>query len=105
MQENQLTNYSKEGDDRISVTPLYIVLQRPPLNLQVSVEKKAKKSGTQYKSLGYGQSDGIISKRILMHKELLLAVRIYFPFTNSYGSFSQNSLSLPLSIIFFFFLF
>jgi hypothetical protein len=24
MQENQLTNYSKEGGDKISVTPLYM---------------------------------------------------------------------------------
>jgi hypothetical protein len=35
MQENQLTNYSKEGGDRISVTPLYKIPW--PINFSIPI--------------------------------------------------------------------
>lgn len=50
-------------------------MQSQPLNIQVTLQMGKQKKSRQYMLLNYGQSDGIISDRLLRHMDILLEVK------------------------------
>jgi hypothetical protein len=54
---------------------LLINMQNQPLNIQVTLQMGKQQKNRQYMSLNYGQSDGIISDRLLHHMDILLEVK------------------------------
>ena len=56
---------------------LLINMQSQPLNVQVTLQMGKQKKSRQYMSLNYGQSDGIISDRLLHHMDILFEVKYH----------------------------